>query len=49
MSMFVDEHRQDYGVEPICRMLQIAPSTGGIEERLVDMPWRVISGFWRFD
>lgn len=23
---FVDEHREDFGVEPICRVLQIAPS-----------------------
>lgn len=26
MTAFVDEHRQAYGVEPICRMLQIAAS-----------------------
>jgi len=26
MTAFVDEHRAAYGVEPICRMLQIAPS-----------------------
>jgi len=25
--MFIDEHRKDYGVEPICRVLPIAPST----------------------
>ena len=24
---FVDEHRESYGVEPLCRMLPIAPST----------------------
>lgn len=24
---FVDEHRQDFGVEPICTVLQMAPST----------------------
>ena len=24
---FIDEHREDYGVEPICRVLQLAPST----------------------
>ena len=24
---FVDEHRDAYGVEPICQQLQIAPST----------------------
>ena len=25
--MFIDSHRDDYGVEPICRVLPIAPST----------------------
>ena len=24
--MFIDEHRDQYGVEPICRVLPIAPS-----------------------
>jgi transposase InsO family protein len=27
MSAFIDEHRQVYGVEPICKVLPIAPST----------------------
>jgi transposase InsO family protein len=27
MVAFIDDHRQDYGVEPICRVLPIAPST----------------------
>jgi putative transposase len=27
MKMFIDEHREIYGVEPICRVLPIAPST----------------------
>ena len=27
MVAFIDDHREDYGVEPICRVLQIAPST----------------------
>jgi putative transposase len=27
MKMFIDEHRDDYGVEPVCRVLPIAPST----------------------
>jgi len=27
MKMFIDEHRDQYGVEPICRVLPIAPST----------------------
>ena len=24
---FIDDHRKDYGVEPICKVLPIAPST----------------------
>jgi len=27
MTSFVDEHREAYGVEPICALLPIAPST----------------------
>src|SRR2546428_11520400 len=27
MVRFIDDHRQPYGVEPICRVLPIAPST----------------------
>ena len=27
MVSFIDEHREEHGVEPICRQLQIAPST----------------------
>ncbi len=27
MKAFVDDHRDTYGVEPICRVMQIAPST----------------------
>ena len=27
MVAFIDDHRQDYGVEPICEVLQFAPST----------------------
>ena len=27
MASFIDEHRADYGVEPICELLPIAPST----------------------
>ena len=27
MTAFIDEHREEYGVEPICRVLPIAPST----------------------
>jgi putative transposase len=27
MKAVIDEHREDYGVEPICRVLPIAPST----------------------
>jgi hypothetical protein len=27
MTSFIEEHRGEYGVEPICRVLPIAPST----------------------
>jgi putative transposase len=27
MVSFIDDHRADYGVEPICAVLPIAPST----------------------
>jgi putative transposase len=27
MIAFIDDHRQEYGVEPMCRVLPIAPST----------------------
>ena len=27
MKAFIDEHRDAYGVEPICKVLPIAPST----------------------
>ncbi|MBN2858978.1 MAG: hypothetical protein JXK93_01790 [Sphaerochaetaceae bacterium] len=27
MTAFIDDHRDDYGVESICRVLPIAPST----------------------
>jgi hypothetical protein len=27
MTAFIDEHREVYGVEPICRVLPIAPSS----------------------
>jgi len=27
MTAFIEEHRKMYGVEPICRTLQFAPST----------------------
>jgi putative transposase len=27
MTRFIDTHREEFGVEPICRALQVAPST----------------------
>jgi putative transposase len=27
MSKIIDAHRDQFGVEPICRVLQVAPST----------------------
>ncbi|PTR08741.1 helix-turn-helix protein [Novosphingobium sp. GV055] len=32
MTAFIDDHRAEYGVEPICRTLQVAPS--GYHERV---------------
>jgi putative transposase len=39
--MFIDEHRDDYGVEPICRVLPIAPSTYRAHARRVADPSRL--------
>jgi putative transposase len=27
MKAFIDDHREVYGVEPVCRVLRIAPAT----------------------
>ena len=27
MTRYIDAHKERYGVEPICRVLEIAPST----------------------
>jgi putative transposase len=35
---FIDEHRQEFGVEPICRVLQVAPSTYYAAKRRVVEP-----------
>ena len=35
---FIDEHRQEFGVEPICRVLQVAPSTYFATKRRVIEP-----------
>jgi putative transposase len=35
---FIDEHRQEFGVEPICRVLQMAPSTYYAAKRRVVEP-----------
>jgi putative transposase len=41
MKMFIDEHREDYGVEPICRVLPIAPSTYRAHARRIADPSRL--------
>ena len=40
MMSFIDEHREAYGVEPICAMLPIAPSTHYEEKARQADPWR---------
>ncbi len=37
---FIDEHRTEYGVEPICRVLPIAPSTYYAAKAVEDDPTR---------
>lgn len=27
MTVYIDEHRDEFGVEPVCEALQVAPST----------------------
>ena len=39
--MFIDEHREDYGVEPICNVLPIAPSTYRAHARRIADPSRL--------
>ncbi len=38
MMTFIDEHREDYGVEPICAVLPIAPSTYHARKRQQQRP-----------
>jgi len=40
MVRFIDDHRKTYGVEPICRVLPIAPSTYFRHKLLARDPWR---------
>jgi len=41
MIAFIDEQRQDYGVEPICAVLPIAPSTYYEHKARQADPWRL--------
>jgi hypothetical protein len=40
MVRFIDDHREEYGVEPICEMLPIAPSTYYATKRVEREPER---------
>ena len=42
MIAFIDDHREVYGVEPICKVLPIAPSTyhAQIAQRIDPCPYR---------
>ncbi|MGB3167764.1 MAG: IS3 family transposase [Alteraurantiacibacter sp.] len=42
MIEFIDEHRASYGVEPICRLLPIAPSTYHAHRARRDDPSRLV-------
>ena len=37
---FIDQHRESYGVEPICKVLPIAPSTYHRHKELAQQPGR---------
>ena len=47
MTTFVDENREDYGVEPICAELPIAPSTYYEHKRREREPERCSARSWR--
>jgi len=38
VKAFIDEHRGAYGVEPICKVMQIAPSTYWLHAQRLDKP-----------
>ena len=38
MVAFIDQHREQYGVEPICSVLPIAPSTYHRSKALIERP-----------
>jgi putative transposase len=43
MIAFIDDHREVYGVEPICRVLPIAPSTYHAHVAQDHAPWRGVA------
>ena len=47
MIAFIDEHRDAYGVEPICRVLPIAPSSYHEHKRRQSDPSRLPERAWR--
>lgn len=49
MTAFIDEHRDAYGVEPICKLLPIAPSTYYAQVARQADPQRRSNRSWRDD
>ncbi len=49
MTAFIDEHRDAYGVEPICKVLPIAPSTYYAQAARQADPQRRSNRSWRDD
>ena len=43
---FIDSHRDEYGVEPICRVLPIAPSTYYRHKDFRENPERLCARHW---
>src|SRR5258706_11629165 len=47
MKAFIDDHRDVYGVEPICRVLPIAPSTYHVHAARRADPGKSSARAWR--
>ena len=47
MKAFIDDHRDVYGVEPICRVLPIAPSTYHVHAARRADPSKSSARAWR--
>jgi len=49
MVDFIDDHKNNYGIEPICRVLPIAPSAYYRAKDLSDNPEKCSQRQWHVD